>query len=131
MYCIRSWIRSPGQSITVGGITYFSAFDAASGVELWKTDGTAAGTSLIRDLNPGTASSAPAAFVVMGGVIYFTATDGLHGTETVSETVCFEVGMHEIRVEFFEKDGGQVLDVEWNTPGPGNSTTIPAEALFH
>lgn len=31
----------------------------SNGKELWKTDGTAAGTVLIKDINPGTGSSSP------------------------------------------------------------------------
>lgn len=37
----------------------FTAFTAEAGVELWKTDGTVAGTVLVSDINPGAASSSP------------------------------------------------------------------------
>src|SRR5687768_2807459 len=37
----------------VRSITYFAATDLAHGRELWKTDGTAAGTVLVKDINPG------------------------------------------------------------------------------
>ncbi|WP_445300538.1 ELWxxDGT repeat protein [Microcoleus sp. BROC3] len=33
--------------------------DATNGNELWKSDGTAAGTVLVKDLNPGASSSGP------------------------------------------------------------------------
>lgn len=43
----------PGEA----GTLYFTAHTDATGVELWKTDGTPAGTTMVADLNPGPASS--------------------------------------------------------------------------
>src|SRR5437763_9195902 len=42
---------SPGQFVGCGGTTYFVANDGTGGSALWKTDGTAAGTSLVKDFN--------------------------------------------------------------------------------
>lgn len=62
------------------GRLYFSAEGESEGFELWSTDGTAEGTRLVRDINPGGASS-PEGFTVAGGKLYFSANDGAHGIE--------------------------------------------------
>jgi ELWxxDGT repeat protein len=59
----------------------FIGTDTAGGQELWRTDGTAAGTSRIADINPGLASSGPQLDRVVGDTYYFTADDGVHGRE--------------------------------------------------
>lgn len=63
-----------------GGGVYFSA-STASGTELWRSDGTAAGTVQVSDLLPGGGSSRPRELTVAGGQLFFTATDGVHGEE--------------------------------------------------
>jgi ELWxxDGT repeat protein len=61
-------------------MTFFSADDLLHGVELWKTDGTALGTSLVADLNPN-GSANPSGLFKFGSTLLFTADDGLHGSE--------------------------------------------------
>ncbi|MDH5444396.1 MAG: hypothetical protein OEY52_02500 [Gammaproteobacteria bacterium] len=59
---------------------FFVGKSAASGSELWKSDGTAEGTALVKEIN--TASpSYPSNFIEVGGMTFFTADDGLHGKE--------------------------------------------------
>lgn len=53
---------------------FFAAWDAATGYELWKTDGTTVSTSMVTDLKAGTGSSNPLAFCKLGNEIFFTAT---------------------------------------------------------
>jgi len=43
--------------------------------------GTEAGTTLLKDLNVGSASSFPFNFNVLGNLLYFDADDGIHGNE--------------------------------------------------
>lgn len=54
----------------------FAFVDAASGMEIWKTDGTVAGTSLVSDLNPGAAGSNPSGLINLNNAVYFSANDG-------------------------------------------------------
>ena len=46
---------------------------ASQGVELWRSDGTLAGTSIVTDLYPGSSGSTPTLLGVAGGKLYFSA----------------------------------------------------------
>ena len=59
----------------------FAASDGIIGTELWKTDGTAAGTNLVKDINPGADNSFPRDLTFFGGALYFAADDGTSGRE--------------------------------------------------
>jgi ELWxxDGT repeat protein len=67
--------------VNLNGTVYFAANDGTDGVELWQSDGTMAGTKLVQDINPGSASSFPAWLTVLNGQILFSANDGTHGQE--------------------------------------------------
>jgi len=72
---------SPGGFTDLNGIVCFSAQDVAGGFELWRTNGTAAGTQLVKDIRAGNASSSPLRFIKLGNKLLFTADDGIHGRE--------------------------------------------------
>jgi ELWxxDGT repeat protein len=55
-----------------GTVGYFTA-QGPLGYELWKTDGTPAGTALVRDIRPGPGASFPNDFAMMGGRLFFSA----------------------------------------------------------
>ncbi len=57
-----------------GNVMYFSAKDATNGVELWRTDGTTAGTFMVKDINTGTSGSGPAGFCKIGTDVLFKAS---------------------------------------------------------
>lgn len=63
-----------------GGSALFVATDGVSGRELYRTDGTASGTTLVKDINPA-GDSAPSTLVNLKGKTYFSASDGVHGRE--------------------------------------------------
>jgi ELWxxDGT repeat protein len=48
---------------------------------LWKSDGSAGGTVLVAEINPGGAGSNPARLTNVNGRLYFAADDGVHGPE--------------------------------------------------
>src|SRR6266852_533360 len=72
---------NPGQFTTMGSITFFIAEDDDHGAELWRTDGTAAGTFLLSDIRPGPDTSYATDFVVANGLLFFSADDGVNGRE--------------------------------------------------
>src|SRR5262249_16139833 len=70
----------------VGGTLFFTANDGVNGEELWKSDGTTAGTVLVKDINSGSAfgygyGSRPYELTAVGGTLFFSADDGVHGRE--------------------------------------------------
>ena len=54
--------------------------------------------------------------------------DGLHAAEERSGTIGLKAGKHPISVTFFEKTGGNILDVYWAGPGISKQL-IPADVL--
>lgn len=46
--------QDPEQADTVATMIYFAADDGRTGTELWKSNGTAAGTVMVRDIRSGT-----------------------------------------------------------------------------
>ncbi len=75
------------RSMTIfGNNAYFAANDGSHGVELWRSDGTAAGTSLVKDIQPGTGSALGyflyrPQLVNANGTLFLFADDGSNGRE--------------------------------------------------
>ena len=66
----------------MNGELFFSATDdSIHGNELWKTDGTEEGTTMVKDIRDGSDSSNPYGFTEFNGELYFVADDGVHGFE--------------------------------------------------
>ena len=65
----------PANLTVVNNTLYFTANDGAAnhGEELWKTDGTEAGTVMVKDVYAGTTSSSPYNLFNFNGVLYFAA----------------------------------------------------------
>jgi ELWxxDGT repeat protein len=70
------------QALTaVGNTIVFAATDGQHGLELWRSNGTAAGTPPLGDLNPGLDASAPGPFTPAGSFVFTGAYDAEHGRE--------------------------------------------------
>ena len=69
----------------VGGAVLMVATRSSAGAELWRSDGTTAGTWLVKDIRPGPESSfgpySTGPRARNGNTLYFIADDGVHGTE--------------------------------------------------
>ena len=64
------------------GYLYYAATNSAVGYELWRTDGTTLGTTLVKEINTNEgAGSGAANFTVFDGYLYFQANDGSTGYE--------------------------------------------------
>ncbi len=136
------------ERIELDGVLYFPATTPRHGLELWRSDGTAAGTRLVRDLCPGRCGSDPARFAVAGGRVFFFADDGVYGREPwstdgtaagtrLARDVC-RGGCSSAsgsRVElvgagdsaYFWADDGEAGDELWRTDGTREGTTLVAD----
>jgi hypothetical protein len=56
--------------------------------------------------------------------------DGLHGPDAPKDaTVDLTAGAHSLRIEHFERDGGQQLTLAWKPPGASAFSVVPNSAL--
>lgn len=71
-------------STAQSSVLYFAANDGTHGVELWRSDGTSGGTSLVKDIRSGSSDSFETFytfFTPLNSGILFIANDGSHGYE--------------------------------------------------
>lgn len=96
-----------GYLTNVNGIVYFKATDGVNGQELWKTDGTVAGTVMVKDISTtNSVGSVPMNLINVNGTLFFTATDNTSttflwktdgtdaGTAIVSNSATFATGTY-------------------------------------
>jgi ELWxxDGT repeat protein len=75
-----------GYFAALGNTIYFAAGDETNGAELWKSDGTEAGTVLVKDIEPDNTLGAqfgsnPGYLYAFNGKVYFSAYRALDGRE--------------------------------------------------
>ena len=74
----------PYELTAVGGTLYFVGLDPSDGEQLFESNGTAAGTTMVTDI-PGAngyPGCYPSDLTAAGGPLYFSANDGDHGTSS-------------------------------------------------
>jgi ELWxxDGT repeat protein len=120
---ISSYSSNPSYLVNLNGSLLFSADEPTHKTELWKSDGTATGTVMVKDLWTSGGSSEPSYLTVFKNQVFFAASDG-----DMSTTVHGE--------ELWKSDGttaGTIL-VRDISPGDGssypNSLTVMVDLLF-
>jgi ELWxxDGT repeat protein len=77
--------ENDASSQILNGYVYFPAITAANGCELWRTDGTTANTTMVKDINPGPddgiTRNGSFDFYLLNGYLYFPATSPTSGYE--------------------------------------------------
>ena len=98
---------NPDSLVAIGPTVFFSVFDDFHGRELWKSDGTVAGTVLVADIAPGNRSSIPTLLTNINDTVFFVADDGVNG------------------FELWQSDGTSAGTVLVADIAPGNSSSNP------
>ena len=126
----------PDGYTSYNGYVYFSANNPTYGRELWKTDGTAAGTSLVKDIYAGVMGSNPKDLFVANGILYFTANNGVLGNElwqtdgTITKLAKdFVVGSGSSDAKVVANFNGKVL-VNYNTATENKTETLDGSATI-
>jgi ELWxxDGT repeat protein len=93
--------NNPGPVYDVGGLMLFVASDGVHGRELWRTDGSAKGTRMVKDLVPGPNYLGADSFTAFDGAVYFFSDNALWRTDG-SERGTFVV-QHDQRARYFSE----------------------------
>src|SRR5262249_19821524 len=131
--------RSISNLNVVGNDLYFEFYNQRP--ELWKSDGTTAGTMLVKEFHSGVfAGSTPGrpTFVDFHGLLYFVANDGVHGNQIWTtdglpqDTVPFDPGAFTVAANaqlmlfhdqlYFSAHVGADRDTLWHTDGTIDET---------
>ncbi len=123
---------NPDNFIAVDNTLYFTANDGLIGNELWKSDGTEAGTIIVKDIFPGTINipfmappnSSPSHLTNVNGNLYFTADNGENGREL---WILDASVLRQPRSEIFWRNSQTNLSVVWNQE---NTTQLVAGRLL-
>jgi ELWxxDGT repeat protein len=113
--------------VTLNGLVYFRANDGSHGFELWRTDGTEAGTELVIDLNPGPLNGFPDGIAAVNGALYFNGFDTSDFTGSKAwRSDGTAVGTSLLTDTFPGLTGGGTF----GPPLPGNFTALDASTIL-
>ena len=99
---------APAELASFGNVAYFAANDGPHGIELWRTDGTNAGTKMVKDISPDKGFSRPNGFAqASDGTVYFSAVDSSG-------------------FELWKTDGTEAGTVRVKDINPGGASSLPS-----
>jgi ELWxxDGT repeat protein len=86
-----------GSGVEANGLAFFTVDDGVHGLELWRSDGTDAGTFLLRDICPGSCWGTVGGSAALGGALYFLAgAKGLSYSSQLWKTDGTAVGTEQV-----------------------------------
>jgi ELWxxDGT repeat protein len=135
-----SGYSDPRALAAVDGVVYFNADDSLHGRELWRSDGTAGGTYMVRDVS--VASSEPRGMTGASGTVLFGAagdkdgwelwrTDGTNAGTAIVKDICprqcssgvLPVAVQRGALSFLASDTGELSTyVLWRSDGTPDGT---------
>jgi RNA polymerase sigma factor (sigma-70 family) len=95
----------------VNGTLYFAADDGVHGRQLWKSDGTEAGTRMVKQIAPNGKDANPNMLTDVNGTLFFAAGDGTHCRKLWTSDGT-EAGTVPIDKDFFP-DSVPAKPVQW------------------
>lgn len=130
--------NSYGQGVSIGGFLYYSMDDGVHGSQIWKTDGTAAGATMVTDFNASSQDGAtPIDLTNFDGALYFIAqssggssglyeTDGTpNGTLLVQENTTFIIGQISNELYFTGIDSSGNIQLYKTDDTPAGTVLVP------
>ncbi len=112
----------PADAVSLNNVSYFAADYGAHGKELWRSDATPAGTSMVRDVVPGATGSDATNLTIVGGAILFVTHNPDGSSSGIWKSDGTEAGTVELKA--FDANtltrqvaviGGRLLFPTYNT----------------